>query len=258
MEKPEQKIKNYLTDIKELPMDEEKRKTHEDAKFSKPEPKLSKDEVNKKPEKEIERQHFKVKETEKDKSKEIDFVDSNKGKELRPLFSYKDITLGVINFVLLVILIILLTKLPQKSLESKNLRAQEIINQTNPTSEYADVPDAQKKVDDMKKLFLNETGIVDFVNQVEALKTTNPVIQKVTFASQKAIADKTGNFGIPVIVQLSGGWQDIGSALEKIQSLHFLFRAVNLDIQHSKDDPNVVIFNYGVILYVNDELGQSR
>ena len=106
---------------------------------------------------------------------------------------------------------------------------------------------------------MDEAGVVNFVNEVEKLKSESSAIQKVTFVSQKVVKDKTGNYGIPVVIELAGSWEVIAEDLEKIDTLAFLFRTVRVEAEKSpkEEEAGVIIYKYGVFLYVKDELGKD-
>ena len=173
--------------------------------------------------------------------------------------SAKDIILGVINLVSLILLFIILSKLPQKAGELNTLKYEKIASDTGISFEFSGIEEAKLKSNDLKKLFLDEPGIVNFVNQVESLKGEGRSIQKISFATQNVVKDRTGNSGIPVVIELTGGWQTIGQDLEKIDILPFLFRPARIEIKRETDEEKVgvVIFKYGIFLYVDDKLGKN-
>ncbi len=234
-----QKVSKYLTDMKELPPDNVEEKSLVD------EPVIKKPVV--------------AKETPK---KEIveDVVEGIKDEETeskKSVFSPMDIILGVINFITIVLLIYLLTRLPIKSKELQAEKITELKTQSNSLTKYSSLQSDLEKATLLNSLFLDQSGIVDFVGAVEKLKGGSSSIQKVTFASQLAVKDKLGIYGIPVVIELRGNWQTIAPDLEKIQALPYLFRPVNITVLPEKDDPTVIIFNYGGILYVNDKFGKN-
>jgi len=238
------KVDKYLTDIKELPPEsKEAEKQNLPAKVE------SSDAQKKYDESKVEKTSVK---------KENNVVVEDGEKKSKLPISAKDAILGIINFISVVLLIILLFKLPEKSAELKELIIDEVKSRTRPVSQLTDIQEDKDKKGDLETLFLDESGIVDFVNEVEKLKVEGGAIQKVTFASQKAVKDRLGNYGVPVVIELSGNWIQIGSDLEKIQKLPFIFRAANIEAERSKDDPNVIVFKYGAFLYVNNRLGENK
>ena len=53
-----------------------------------------------------------------------------------------------------------------------------------------------------------------------------------------------------------GSWDQIEQDLNEIQNLPFLVRPVNIEMQ--TDETGVLLFKYGVLLYVNKDLGKTR
>jgi hypothetical protein len=167
-------------------------------------------------------------------------------------YTSRDIILGVINLLSIIFLVFLLIKLPQKAEELKELRIEDLkdsqnLNVVSPTFESD-----KKKSTDLQKLFLDDFGVVNFTVDIEKLKTLNPAIQKVTFTSQKPIKDRLGFLGLPVVIILEGDWNTIGQAMNSLEALPYLFRPVSIKSDIKKDDPNVIVLNYGGLLYVGD------
>ena len=154
-------------------------------------------------------------------------------------------------------LIVLLIKFPQKAKQLRDLRAEDARNQTDTSKVFPEVAKAKEKTDELEKLFINESGVVDFVKDVESLRGENSAVSALTFQSQKYIKDRTNNFGVPLTIVMKGNWQQIASDLEKIQKFPYLYRAVNIEVKPDKDAEGVVEFRYGIFLYVNDKLGQN-
>lgn len=173
------------------------------------------------------------------------------------IFTSKDVILGLINLVTIILLVIFIVKLPEKATELKNLKINQLKNESASLLPPSEIEDAVSKADKLEELFLDQSGIVDFVNEVEKLKVEGGAIQKVSFASQKPVKDKTGYLGVPVVIELRGSWESIGIDIQKIESLPYLFRAASIDAETIPDNPGVIDFKYGGFLYVNDELGEN-
>lgn len=172
--------------------------------------------------------------------------------------TYKDIILAVVNFVSVAFLVIVLVNFPEKSAELRELRTDEIRRNSIVGVEISEIEMARPKAEAISKFFLDEGGVVDFVNDIELQKTEGGAISKVTFASQNAVADRMGNYGIPIVIELVGNWQAIDADLQKIDVLPYLFRPVKVEIGYAEDDPRMVIYKYGVFLYVGESLGKTR
>jgi hypothetical protein len=155
-------------------------------------------------------------------------------------------------------LVIILLRFPGRSKELKDLRIQNVIKNSNINLEYGDVEANKPRASLIEEFFLDESGVVNFIGDVENQEVEGGATIKVTFASQSAVKDRTGNFGVPVVIELTGSWESIDVSLQKIDSLRYLFRPASVEISYSDQDPLVVIFKYGVFLYVRESLGQTR
>lgn len=173
-------------------------------------------------------------------------------------FSTKDVILAVVNVVSLVLLFILLAKLPTQAREMNTLRNESSAYDKNIGINLPDISSSQEKADRLTALFLDESGVVDFVSEVEKIKAESGRITKITFASQVASKDRTGNLGVPVIIELEGPFAEVKGDLLKLESLPFLFRPASIEIEPLETDPALTTVKYGGFLYVNDKLGQTR
>jgi hypothetical protein len=190
-------------------------------------------------------------------SKKSADVDEKQRRKFRLPISSKDIILGIINLISFVLLVIILIRFPDKAQELKRLRIENLRNESSVSFEFSEIDVHKPKAGRLSGLFLDEAGVVDFVNEVEKLKIEGSAFNKMTFASQKVVKDKTGNYGIPVVIELKGSWEAIGGAMEAIDALPFLFRPVNILAEPVLEEEGVIMFKYGGFLYVNDRLGKD-
>lgn len=258
VKKPE--VGKYLTEMKELPpeiVEELKPAQNPVSKPSLNQPPAPLAKEDKPPVKEEKKkvEEPDVKEKESDVAESDEFESEEKSK--LPLTS-KDVILGAINLITIVFLIIILTRFPQKAQELKSLRNESLIEGPKVTFETSEIELSKTKADALRGLFLDESGVVNFVNEVEKIRTKGRSIVKVTFTSQKAIQDRTENFGVPIVIEMKGSWDAIGQDLEDIEKLPFLFRSAVIEVRTDSEDPSVIDFKYGVLLYVIDRLGQTR
>ena len=155
-------------------------------------------------------------------------------------------------------MIVILVKFPLKAKELKESRDEDLRNQSNVSYEFTEIDASKEKADELTKLFLDESGVVDFVNDVEKIKIKNRALSKVSFTRQKGVKDRTGNFGIPVVIDFRGSWESILLDLTDLEALPFLLRPVSIDLGQDDSDPTVINLKYGGLLYVVDRLGESR
>lgn len=172
--------------------------------------------------------------------------------------SIKEGILIAINIFSVALLLFLLFKLPEEAKKVHDFRVLIQKSENIQQAEILGLEIAKEKTDKLKTLFLNDEGIVKFVNAIESLKQNNQSIKKIEFPSQEVIKDKTGNMAIPVIIELSGDWLELGKSLSEIESLPYLFRPVSVDIKPNKLDQGKFDIKYGGALYVSEQIQKSR
>lgn len=258
----------YLTEMKELPPsyspDEKREVSKEESKQDKPkEDQKQEDKVIKEEKKELKmpEKPGKSPKVERPLMSMSDEADDVEEKGEHP-YTYKDVILGVVNLLSVIFFVIMIVNFPKKSQELKNLKIQEIKNEMAANMETNEIDLVKPKVEKIDNYFLDEAGIVNFVNDVELQKSEGGAISKVSFASQKAVADKTGNYGVPIVIELTGGWEVIDSDLQKIDKLPYLFRPVKVEIEYDEENPDeenpkMVVYKYGIFLYVRESLGKN-
>ncbi len=241
-----QPVGGYLTQMKELPPQEEAIATKVKTESEKP-PLQETKEVGKVTKGEPQ------KEDRKDMAEDpLEQELFGEEKSFRIPLSSKDVILGIINIVSVIFLIIILFQFPKKAQELKSLRVEEYLNEATETFEFEEMELNRQKSEKLQTFFTDESGIVEFVNELEKIGSASGVLKNVTFANQVPVKDKAGSFGIPIVIDLEGSWEGIDQDLQKIDKLSFLIRPVKVDVEPSEDEPGVILFKYGVILYVND------
>ncbi|MCX7928610.1 MAG: hypothetical protein N2558_02910 [Patescibacteria group bacterium] len=181
---------------------------------------------------------------------------SNQSKE--KIVSLREGVLIVINVISITFLVFLLFRLPYEAKKVHNLQVEIQKNQSIQNTDVAGIELAKEKADKLKSLFLNDEGIVQFVSAIESLKQKNQSFVKVEFPSQEVTKDKTGNMTIPVIIELSGSWLEVGRGFSEIEALPYLFRAVSIDIRPNKVDQNKFDVKYGGVLYVSEQTPKTK
>jgi hypothetical protein len=190
------KFDTYLTDMKELPPE------------SIPESKVMP--TQKPPKENVKNLETKVaSQTDEYEDEFMETEETNK-----PPFSSKDVILGIVNLISVILLIVILVRLPSKADELSSLR-EEVFRSEDVTLDSPGYNEAKKKADDLSKLFLTDSGIVDFVSDLEKIRSDGGVITKISFVSPKAVKDKSGNFGLAVLIELTGSWENIAATFRK-------------------------------------------
>jgi hypothetical protein len=251
------KVEKYLTNIKELPTFSSEKTASSKKKTEYKTHVVEKQQAAEKP-KQNEKQTAtpaKAKAEQEEKGTEPVAQETEENVSEKP-YSTKDIILGVVNVVTLVLLFIFLSKLSAQADRLKDLKNEIAISQSPIQLELSDVQKGEVKTDELNNFFVDEPGVVQFVNDVEKLRNENSSQIQVSFASQKAVKDKTENFGIPVVISFRGSWEQIDNDIGRVQALPYLFRSVKITSKVT-DDPSVIELKYGIVLYVKDELGQD-
>lgn len=213
--------------------------------------------------------NFKELSTETDKKETRDIVEKQEEKktpvtqtlpetntrESNKIFDIQEILLVIINVISLVFIFVLIVKIPEKAQELKVLRETTLKDQAAVSFQLTDIFSYQNDLRLLDSKFLDESGVVLFVNDIESLKSPDSAIQKVSFTSQKPIRDRTGNFGIPVAVEMTGTEQQIENDIQNIQDLPYLFRTITFETRPSIENESLIVGKYGILLYVKESLG---
>lgn len=170
----------------------------------------------------------------------------------------KDIVLASVNFLFLAGILILLGMLPAKGKEFKQLRNRYEIASAKSEVEIAEfeIQDSSQKADELIAIYPKQSGLADFAGQMDLLRGEG-LITNFSFASEKAVRDRTGYYGVPLVIRLSGTWDQISQGLSRIEELPFLLRAVNVEAVLTPDG-NLVDYKYGGFLYVDESLAETR
>jgi len=112
----------------------------------------------------------------------------------------------------------------------KKIRIEALKDEQSVSFEFDKISQAKTKADQIGDRYVDDSGVVDFVNDLEKIRNENGVIKNVTFANQSPIKDKTGNYGIPVVIELQGNWEQIAADIGWIDLLPYIFRAVKIDV----------------------------
>jgi Tfp pilus assembly protein PilO len=179
-------------------------------------------------------------------------------KKKRLSFKASVVIVTVINLLALGFLFYVLSNLKGEAINLKKLRSASIDAQEKSKVEVADlqIQSYIDKSDYLMSLFPDESGLIDFVKEIEKLKNEG-VVKNFAFANEDAVHDKTKVLGIPFVLRMEGTWEQIDSDLKKIQSMPFIVRAVTLDIQVKEEETNLIDFRYGGFIYVDESLAKN-
>lgn len=179
-------------------------------------------------------------------------------------FSTRDVVLGVLNIFLVGAILFLLFDLPQKAEKLKDIKNQNIRNEEIASLKISDVNLQKDKIEALENSFLDESGVLDFVREIEVLKEDGTV-KDLSFESQEAVKDRTNNFVLPIEITLVGQREEIKEDVQKIESLPYLFRVVKIDLQEyvpgedeEKVESGLLQMDLGGVIYVDEKLGENR
>ena len=165
--------------------------------------------------------------------------------------------IAFINIIAIAGIIYFDRKIPTKALEIKRLRSEQLgIGAQNLDIVKKDLENNSDKIDKLLSLFPDDSGLVVFANELDRIKAEGKVIG-FSFAAESAIKDKTGSIGIPVLIEIKGTWPEIDTDLQKIESLPFLLRAIEIEAQPAPEGEGIIDFKFGGFLYVGKDFGKN-
>jgi len=154
-QKEDPKVDKYLTDMKELPPSgKDVGKEVKTEKKAPPKENVIDKMKSSNNTAKIEELPQKVEKPSKKKTPDKDVMSDSNSR-----FTFKDIILGIINFISIILLIYLLTRLPIKAKEFQDERVKELQNQTDPVSVFGDISQEKQKADELDNLFLDDLQI---------------------------------------------------------------------------------------------------
>ncbi len=177
---------------------------------------------------------------------------ANKLVGIRHNFIFQAGILVLVDLICLLLIFIFLSILPAKAQEAKKLKSlslkiqaakEKLINPAELVSE--------KQIADLQAVFPKDEGLVNFINEIDSLKKQG-LVNQFSFASEKPVKDKNGYLVLPIVIQFSGSEAEVNYGLNKILSLPYLFRAINVEISKVPNEDKVSL-KYGGVLYINEK-----
>jgi hypothetical protein len=183
-----------------------------------------------------------------------------KKKTNRKKISFKMLimVISLVNVLVFASIFLILNGTKQKAQELKSLRNASAGAEQRSKVEIADleIKSNIEKSDFLGTLFPDDSGLIEFVKEIEVLKTQGTV-KEFSFANENSVRDKTQADGIPFILRMVGTWEEIDRDLIRLQEVPFLQRAVTLDIRVIGENRDSVDFRYGGFLYVDESLKKN-
>ena len=161
------------------------------------------------------------------------------------------VILAIIDLLCIIILVWLLSKLPEQAEELRGLRSLQYKASLGDIKAIEkEIATKQEKTDKLNTFFPDEIGLIDFVKEIDKFKNEG-IVTNFSFVSDKVVKDKTRVLGLPLVIEFRGNWPEVDKALQKIQKLPFLIRAVNIEVKKIPDSESINL-KYGGVLYVNE------
>jgi len=169
----------------------------------------------------------------------------------------KDLILAVVNITFIAALFILLGKMPTRANELSQLRNTYIVATAKSEVQIAEfeIEESRQKADELKRFFPNQAGLANFAGEMDKLREEG-LISSFSFASEDAVRDQTGYYGVPIIIRFLNTWEQIEQGFTRLGELPYIIRAVN--IEAGVADGNLIDFRYGGFLYVDESLAKTR
>lgn len=163
----------------------------------------------------------------------------------------KIIALNVINLLLIAATFFVLSRFTQISQEIKKLRSENILAQE--VSDVAviksDLSKSEDSIQSLKSVFVDDSGFIDFVSRVDALKNQGVVVD-FTFPGGKPVRDKDKSFGFPVAITFQGSQEEVDNALKTVESLPYVLKPANVEVSFTAEGQTVL--KYGAFLVVDE------
>lgn len=167
-------------------------------------------------------------------------------------FRNRAVFFSAINLVAVITLFFIISELPKEARNLSSLINSQLRAEMSSRVNYSDLQlqSNRERSDYILALFPDDSGLVDFIQTVERLKSEGAVVN-FSFASSQPVRDKTGGLGIPVLIEIRGTWEAINNDLVKLQRAPYLFRPITVDIRNT-DEEEIKLLLYGGFLYVDE------
>lgn len=161
---------------------------------------------------------------------------------------FKVYVTNVVNIILLVGIVFFLDKvtLTAKDVQKKHSEVLALDQRAEDKVLAANLEKVKPTVDELHKAFLDEEGIVTFVQKLEELKK-NGVVTDTSFPSNQPVTDGARGKGLPLLVKIEGNKDKVNTAVTALDNLPSIIRPVSLKMTK---DIDAYKLEYGVFVYV--------
>ncbi len=153
-----------------------------------------------------------------------------------------------VNICLLIGIIIFLGKISTlaKDVQKKHSETIALEQRAEDTVLAANLEKYSETLSQLHDGFLNEDGIVTFVQKLEELKKTG-VVTDTSFPSNQPVTDGARGRGLPLLVKIEGSKAQINAGVTALNNLPSILRPVTLKMTKEADTYKL---EYGVFVYV--------
>jgi len=160
--------------------------------------------------------------------------------------------LSLVNIAIIIITFVLLSRLTLKAEEVKTARNTQIqiSSGQNINTINTELNRNASKIELLDSHYPDESSIIDFVSQVDALKDQD-IVSRFTFVSDIPVKDRLGYLALPIAFQIKGETEVIQNKLNTVHSMPYLLRTVTVRGTKAQES-EVFTIEYGGVLYVKE------
>lgn len=160
----------------------------------------------------------------------------------------KIIIVNIVDVLLIATTIFFLTKLPAIAIEISKVHGQALAGEQSSEGAVikADLDNNKEKIEELSDLFLDDTGLVNFNEEVAKLKAAG-VVTDASFVSTTPVTDATLARGLPILFKASGTKEQVNNAVKEITNLPALIRPVTVKLTTGETGWSL---EYGVFVYI--------
>ncbi len=163
-------------------------------------------------------------------------------------FYIKFVAINVLNAILISLIFVLLSKLPGRAMEIKNLRNKQVQLQENTdlTVIEAELNTYSQEIGAVQNSFVNESDLLVFIEALDRLKRDGLLANFEFLAPSSVTSHKSTGF--PILLTFSGDPEHVSLGISEFQKLSFLFKPVTAELSYNREDRNMEV-KYGIFLF---------
>lgn len=166
----------------------------------------------------------------------------------------KVIVLNIGTMLMLIVSIIFLSRVGFLGEEIQKIRNEQLTltQESDIAFLKTELVNYEDKIANLENILIEENDVVPFITEINRLEQQGIITN--FDISGNAIDDGNGNKGFPFSVVMTGTEEQVDAALRTLQSLPFLIRGIVSEVrteEASGSGESIIIFNYGGVIYVN-------